>query len=64
MTQQVGVAKMPNTVKKVGDKYRVVEVATGHVTKNESGTAVDGGGFSSEKKARAQATAINISQSK
>jgi len=53
---------MPNTVRKIGDKYRVVEAATGAITKNATGTAVDGGGHRSKAAASAQARAINASQ--
>lgn len=51
---------MPNKVVKKGDKYRVVEAATGKITKNKSGTAVDGGGHKSKEGAVKQAQAINI----
>ena len=53
---------MPNTVKKVAGQWRVVEAATGQITKNNAGTAVDGGGHASKMAARRQATAINIHQ--
>lgn len=55
---------MPNCVKQVGLKWRVVECDSGKITKNAKGTAVDGGGYDSKSKAQAQASAINISQSK
>jgi hypothetical protein len=50
---------MPASVKKQGDKYRVVEPGGGIMT-NKTGTAVDGGGFRTEKAAQRQATAINM----
>lgn len=54
---------MPATVKKKGEKYRVVEIATGNLVK-KNGRAVDGGGHASKAAATKQAQAINISQSK
>ena len=55
---------MPLTVKKRGDKYRVVEVNTGRIAKNAAGTAIDGGGKKSRAAVLKQAQAVNISQSK
>lgn len=52
---------MPVHVEKVDGKYRVVEVATGHIAKNAAGTAVDGSGHTDATKAEAQARAINAS---
>lgn len=52
---------MPYLVKKIKDKFRVVDKNTGKIAKNASGTAVDGGGHSSEAKARKQQSALNIS---
>ncbi len=49
---------MPAKVEKRGQKYRVVEAATGKVVKR-SGSAVDGGGHSTKAQAAAQARAIN-----
>ena len=54
---------MPNHVRKIGKKYRVVD-PNGKLTKNKAGTPVDGGGHASKERAQRQATAINISQSK
>jgi len=54
---------MPVTAKKIGDKWRVVEASTMKITKNNAGTAVDGGGHPTKKKAAAQASAINASES-
>ena len=50
---------MPATVKKQGEKYRVVESSTGKLVLNPAGTPVDGGGHDSYPKASAQARAIN-----
>ena len=55
---------MPLTVKKRGDKYRVVEVNTGRIAKNAAGTAIDGGGKKSRAAVLKQAQAVNINQSK
>jgi hypothetical protein len=52
---------MPARVKKIGDKYRVVE-PDGSIITNKSGTAVDGGGHTSKHRAAMQAAAINMSQ--
>jgi hypothetical protein len=54
---------MPTKVKKIDNKYRVVD-PDGTITKNLAGTAVDGGGFATKAKAEAQSAAINISSSK
>ena len=50
---------MPVKVAKRGDKYRVVEAASGKIAKNKGGTALDGGGHSSKAKATSQARAVN-----
>lgn len=50
---------MPVKVVKRGEKFRVVEAASGKIAKNSAGTAVDGGGSSSKARASAQARAIN-----
>lgn len=50
---------MPAKAVKRGDKYRVVEASSGKITKNRSGTAVDGGGHRSREQAQRQARAIN-----
>lgn len=55
---------MPTVVKKRGDKYRVVEEATGRIARNKAGTPVDGGGKKSKASVQKQATAINISQAR
>jgi hypothetical protein len=54
---------MPLSVKKVGNKYRLVE-PSGRIAKNKAGTAIDGGGKASKKAAQNQITAINISKHK
>ena len=55
---------MPLTAKKRGNKFRVVETSTGKIAKNKAGSALDGGGHSSEGKAMQQAAAVNISQAR
>lgn len=55
---------MPLTVKKRGDKYRVVEAKTGKIAKNAAGTALDGGGKKSKPAVEKQAQAVNISQAR
>jgi len=49
---------MPVKVKKIGDKFRIVE-GDSSIVLNRSGTAVDGGGHVNKKKAMLQAAAIN-----
>lgn len=55
---------MPVEAKFVEDKWRIVEISTQRLCRNEKGTPCDGGGHTSRKDAVAQATAINISESK
>jgi hypothetical protein len=55
---------MPVTVKKVGNRYRVVEADTGNIVKNKAGTAVDGSGHGTKAAAMQQAKAINASLGK
>ena len=55
---------MPVVVRKQKNKFRVVESGSGKVAKNASGTAVDGGGHSSNTQAERQARAINRSLSR
>jgi len=52
---------MPNKTKLIRGKWRVVESATGKITK-KNGKAVDGGGHKDRAAAIAQATAINYRQ--
>ena len=54
---------MTATVQKRGNKYRVVEKATGSLVK-KSNKPVDGGGHASKPAADKQASAINISQAR
>ena len=54
---------MPATVKKIGNKWRVVE-ADGTIVKNKSGTPVDGAGHATHAQAVRQARAINAHQQK
>jgi len=49
---------MPNVVKLISGKYRVVEKASGIITKNRAGTAVDGGGHPTRAAAQSQVGAI------
>jgi len=55
---------MPLTTKKIKKKWRVVEVKTGNIAKNEAGTPLDGGGHGSQSQAQKQAAAVNISQAR
>ena len=55
---------MPLTTKKLGKKWRVVEVNTGDIAKNAGGTALDGGGHESKTGAQSQAAAVNISKAR
>lgn len=50
---------MPVMVRKRGDKYRVVEKATGRIVKTDSGKPRDGGGHRDKGVAKRQAQAIN-----
>ncbi len=50
---------MPVKVVKLGKKFRVIEASTGKLSKNSSGSSVDGGGHTTRKKADRQARAIN-----
>ena len=52
---------MPVRVRKVKEKFRVVE-SDGGIAKTDKGTAVDGGGHSSKAAAQAQCNAINASK--
>lgn len=55
---------MPVRATKSGNKFVIVETATGKRAKNAAGTPVDGEGHDSMEKAQAQASAINISLKK
>ena len=50
---------MPVHVKKVAGKFRVVDDSTNRITREPTGTAVDGGGHRYEQKAYRQTEAIN-----
>ncbi len=50
---------MPVSVRRRSGKYRVVETASGHIATTSGGKARDGGGHSSQAKAKRQARAIN-----
>jgi len=52
---------MPVCVEKRNGKWRIVDCDTRQITKNQGGTAADGGGHSSLISARKQQTAINTS---
>lgn len=52
---------MPATVKKQGDKYRVVESDSGELVEKD-GSPVDGGGHDSRQEALDQAAAVNANQ--
>lgn len=57
---------MPYTARKRQSKWRVVKVMHDgrvRIAKNSAGTAVDGGGHRSRKRAMAQARAIMASES-
>lgn len=55
---------MPYLVKKIKNKYRVIEKNTGNIAKNQAGTAVDGGGHRNKAGARKQQAALNIQYAK
>lgn len=55
---------MPVTTKLIRGRYRVVEAQTDRIATNQAGTAVDGGGYTSEDHAKRQAEAINSSLEK
>ena len=55
---------MPVKTAKRGNKFRIIEASTGKIAKNASGTALDGGGHSSQSGASSQARAINANTKK
>jgi hypothetical protein len=55
---------MPVTIRKRGDKFRIVEQQTGNIAKNKGGTAIDGGGHGSKAQAVKQVGAVNTPKSK
>lgn len=54
---------MPTHVERRDGKFRVVD-PDGQVTKNDSGTSVDGGGHATRQEAEAQSRAINMHEGK
>ena len=55
---------MPVTVKRLKDKYRVCDCATGKIAKSVNGRPVDGGGHSFEAKATRQCEHVNCVKDK
>lgn len=55
---------MPVKVRRVGNRWRIVETATGKIARNAAGTSIDGGGHATSDAARKQAAAVNIEQRK
>ena len=55
---------MPVKTVKRGDKFRVIEASIGKIAKNAAGTALDGGGHSSNAGASRQARAVNANTKK
>lgn len=53
---------MPVSVARRKGIFRIIEATTGKIAKNKAGTAVDGGGHSSRKRATSQVAAINSSK--
>jgi len=51
---------MPVTVKRLKDKYRVVDADTGRIVKSVNGKPVDGGGHSFEAKCARQCEHVNF----
>lgn len=56
-----GFKSMPVMIKKIGNKYRVVEKATGKISRTKSGKPIDGGGHPSKLAGNKQVRAINAS---
>lgn len=50
---------MPVMVRKMGNKWRVVEKATGRIAMTSKGNPHDGGGHSSESSCQKQVNAMN-----
>jgi len=53
--------EMPVTCARRGDKWRVIEASNRRIARNRGGTALDGGGHSSESACNSQAIAVNAS---
>ena len=54
---------MPVTIKKRGDRYRIVEEDGGKLVMSRGGKPVDGGGHVRKRRAGAQVAAINMNMS-
>ena len=52
---------MPVTIKKKGERYRIVEEDGGKLVMSRGGKPVDGGGHVRKRRAAAQVAAINMS---
>jgi len=52
---------MPVCVKKIKEKYRIVECDSNIIAKNKGGNALDGGGHESRQAALKQMRAVNAS---
>ena len=55
---------MPLKGKKINGKWRIIEADTGEIAKNDSGTALDGGGHETPAQASRQISAISISKAR
>ncbi|HHP0467302.1 TPA: hypothetical protein ACRZZI_004963 [Vibrio harveyi] len=49
---------MPYSVRKRGEKYRLIKASTGQIAKNKNGTPIDGGGHTDKSKVERQRRAI------
>lgn len=54
--------QMPNCIRQIKNRWRVVECDSGALVRNKAGTPVDGGGHKTKKGALDQARAITINQ--
>lgn len=50
---------MPVCVRKINDRWRLIECDTGNIARNRNNKPIDGGGHRTESAARRQQTAIN-----
>ena len=50
---------MPVQVRKVGRLWRLVESIVGAIARGRTGKALDGGGYTDERTAQRQASAVN-----
>lgn len=55
---------MPVKVKKVGDKFRIIEANTGKIAKDRGGKSFDKGGFKSKATANKHASGRNIGEAR